>query len=74
MAPSAKGSSKPCRTSRRLAAVDAWLNDDKRDRITDVVRQHIGVGLMVSLLMQGGWAGVVGSVPTCSERVARLGG
>jgi hypothetical protein len=38
------------------------MNDDKRDRITDVVRQHIGVVLMVSLLMQGGWAGVVGTV------------
>ena len=63
MVPAARGSKRACRVSRRLVEVDGWLNDSKRDRITDVVRQHIDVILMVALLNDKGWAGVVAAIP-----------
>ena len=63
MPPAARGHRKPCRVSRRLAEVDALLNDEKRDRITDVVRVHLDVFLMVTLLNKEGWAGVVVALP-----------
>ena len=63
MASAAQGGRKVCDVSRRVSEIDVFLNDERRERMTDLVREHMDICSLAMILNEEGWAGVVAALP-----------